>query len=196
MDRVNKQWFIISTLPRETFHWNSQSCETTNTRVKFEVIFVYNCGDRKSSYVWRTLTTVVKLRSWASPIATCLEWIQVPTRGGTRSCTTHISNPPTLCGYQNPLLSCSVREICVTSSRNKKIVIFYTEIYEVSDNRVWRLSDIFANTALVALWQGFLFIQISGYNPIKILSTFKLPKFEDSFCIYRCEFYMPLVQLR
>ena len=44
--------------------------------------------------------------------------------------------------------------------------------------------------------QGFLFTQISGHSPIKILKVLNISKLQDNFCIYWCEFCMPLVHLR
>ena len=45
-------------------------------------------------------------------------------------------------------------------------------------------------------FQGFLFTQISGHSPIKILKALNISKLQDNFCIYWCEFYMLLVHLR
>ena len=44
--------------------------------------------------------------------------------------------------------------------------------------------------------QGFLFTQISGHSPIKILKVRNILKLQDNFSIYWCWFYMPLVHLK
>ena len=44
--------------------------------------------------------------------------------------------------------------------------------------------------------QGFLFTQISGHSPIKILKVLNISKLQDNFSIYWCGFYMPLVHLK
>ena len=44
--------------------------------------------------------------------------------------------------------------------------------------------------------QGFLFTQISGHSPIKILKVRNISKLQDNFSIYWCWFYMPLVHLK
>ena len=49
---------------------------------------------------------------------------------------------------------------------------------------------------ITRLQQGFLFTQISGHSLIKILKVLNISKLQVNFCIYLCEFYMPLVRLR
>ena len=44
--------------------------------------------------------------------------------------------------------------------------------------------------------QGFLFTQISGHSPIKILKIRNISKLQGNFSIYWCWFYMPLVHLK
>ena len=44
--------------------------------------------------------------------------------------------------------------------------------------------------------QGFLFTQIIGHSPIKILKVLNIFKLQDNMYVCFCEFYMPLVQLR
>ena len=44
--------------------------------------------------------------------------------------------------------------------------------------------------------QGFLLTQISGHSPIKILEVLNISKLQDNFCIYWCEFHMPLIHMR
>ena len=51
-------------------------------------------------------------------------------------------------------------------------------------------------TVLVWYWQGFLFTQILEYSPIKILKVLNIYKLKDDFCIYWCEFHMPLIHMR
>ena len=35
-----------------------------------------------------------------------------------------------------------------------------------------------------------------GHSPNKVLKVPNIPKFQDMFCLYRCEFYMPLRHIR
>ena len=35
-----------------------------------------------------------------------------------------------------------------------------------------------------------------GHSPIKVLKVLNISKFQDMFCLYRCEFYMPLRHIR
>ena len=46
------------------------------------------------------------------------------------------------------------------------------------------------------LIQGFLFTQISGHSPIKIMEVLNIFQLQDNFSIYWYEFFMPLVHLR
>ena len=39
----------------------------------------------------------------------------------------------------------------------------------------------------------FLFTQISGHVPIKILEVLNISKLQDNFCIYWCEFHLHLI---
>ena len=49
----------------------------------------------------------------------------------------------------------------------------------------------------VQYWlQGFLFTQISGHSPIKILKILNISKLQDNFHIYLCEFHMPFMRMR
>ena len=42
----------------------------------------------------------------------------------------------------------------------------------------------------------FLLTQISGHSPIKILEVPNISNLQDNFCIYWCEFCMPLMHMR
>ena len=62
-----------------------------------------------------------------------------------------------------------------------------TKMSTFLNNMLWKVLTCF---------QGFLFTQVLGHSLIKILKVLDISKLQDNFCIYWCEFYMPLVHLR